>query len=127
MWSIFIILVLLQILGNVYFSFNYINVQLVHNPKWLTSFQELVAYFVGSDISLIKIIISCLIGIPLPLISLFFLKSLLEYANPKEEIKKEIITPKIQKVESVDEQITENITDEEKRISSVVGNQDFRK
>ena len=63
LWSIFIILVVLQIFGNVYFSFNYINMQLVTNPLWLTSFQEFVAYFVGSDVALIKIIISALIGI----------------------------------------------------------------
>jgi len=86
LWSVFIILVFLQILGNVYYSFEYINIQLISNPQWLDSFKELSTYFVGNDISQIKIFLSSLISVPIPLISLFFLKAVISYIEPENAI-----------------------------------------
>jgi hypothetical protein len=57
--TIFIILMIFQILGNVYFSFDYINKQLAIDPLWLGSFQELVSYFVDGDV---KKVFSCGLG-----------------------------------------------------------------
>lgn len=82
LWSIFILLVTMQILGNVYYGFAYINFKLSVDPNWLSSFKELMSYFIGNDQALIKIVLSCLIGIPIPTISLFFLKSTIQYINP---------------------------------------------
>lgn len=77
--SIFVILVLFQILGNIYFSFDYLNQHLKLDPNWLGSFQELVSYFVAGDTTLMKLMVSCLVSVPIPLISLFFLKSVVDY------------------------------------------------
>lgn len=77
--SIFIILVLFQILGNIYFSFDYLNQHLKIDPNWLGSFQELVSYFVAGDTTLMKLMVSCLVSVPIPLISLLFLKSVVDY------------------------------------------------
>lgn len=77
--SIFVVLVLFQILGNIYFSFDYLNQHLKIDPNWLGSFQELVSYFVAGDTTLMKLMVSCLVSVPIPLISLFFLKSVVDY------------------------------------------------
>jgi len=92
--SIFVILVIFQILGNVYFSFDYINQHLLMNPNWLGSFQELVSYFVAGDQTLMKLLVSCLVSIPIPLISLFFLKSIVDYLKFDEPIKNDEIVDK---------------------------------
>jgi len=92
--SIFVILVIFQILGNVYFSFDYINQHLLINPNWLGSFQELVSYFVAGDQTLMKLLVSCLVSIPIPLISLFFLKSIIDYLKFDEPIKNDEIVDK---------------------------------
>ncbi len=84
--TIFIILMIFQILGNVYFSFDYINKQLAMDPQWLGSFQELISYFVSGDIILMKVVVAFLVGVPIPLISLFFLKSVVDYLKFEENI-----------------------------------------
>lgn len=102
--SIFVLLVFFQILGNVYFSFDYLNQHLIANPNWLGSFQELVSYFVAGDQTLMKLLVSCLVSIPIPLISLLFLKSIVDYLKFDE--------PKIETVEKIDEKEKEiNIYD----------------
>lgn len=129
-WTIFLILASMQIFGNIYFSFDFINQQLIQNPNWLGSFQELVSFFVGNDSSLIKFVVSSMIGIPIPLISLFFLKSIVDYVNPNE------ITETIKKEENfIEENDDKIITNSEKEneiynldeISEVVGDNRQRK
>jgi len=85
-YTIFIILVSMQIIGNVYFSFDFINKQLLINSQWLKSATELFSYILGNDIQTIKIFLSFLIGTPIPLISLMFLKSTVDYLKFKNEI-----------------------------------------
>ena len=98
--SIFVVLVVMQILGNLYYSFDYINQQLLVNKAWLGSFQELVGYFAQGDIVLTKLLVACLISIPIPLIGLFFLKSVVDYLKFEEpkpiEIIPEIIPPTVE-------------------------------
>lgn len=81
-YSIFIILVSLQIIGNVYFSFDYINKALIENVQWLNSAVELFSYIFGNDLQTIKIFLAFLIGTPIPLIALLFLKSTVDYLKP---------------------------------------------
>lgn len=79
-WSIFIILFIMQIIGNVYFSFNYLTEELMKNPNHVNSFKEMLGFFMdGITIIDIKMYISLLIGTVIPLISIFLLKSLTEY------------------------------------------------
>lgn len=78
-WIVFIMLTVMQILGNIYFSYDFVFTALLNDPNWLLSFQEMVGYFVGNDLPTIKMMLSVIIGLPIPLVSLFLLKSLAEY------------------------------------------------
>lgn len=81
-WVIFFVLAGLQIVGNVYYTYSYTSDMLLANPKFLTNFLDLFSFLVGNDIKDIKIFLSCVIGIPIPLIALFFLKSNIDYVRP---------------------------------------------
>ncbi len=83
LWVIFSILVFMQIIGNVYYSFNYINQQLLIDTNWIKSAIEFLSMF-GIYVDEGKMILSTLIGLPIPLISLFFLKSTSDYLNDIE-------------------------------------------
>jgi len=70
----------MQITGNVYFSFEYVNIQLASNPKWMSTFIELVTpLFTFESQSSYKFVLAMLIGLPVPIVSLAFLKSLVDY------------------------------------------------
>lgn len=88
-WFIFSVLSFMQIIGNIYYSFDYINNHLKLNPQYLDSFTELFSLFLGNDISTIKVFLACLIAVPIPLISLSFLKSLIDYVKDDEKIEPE--------------------------------------
>lgn len=80
LWSVFIILAFMQILGNVFYSYDFIYIKLLEDPYWLETSISFFQYF-GLEKNSIHMMISLLIGIPIPLISLFFLKSTYEYLN----------------------------------------------
>ena len=85
-WGMFFILFVMQIIGNVYFSYNYVTLKIAEHPMWLSNFREMMDFFV-SDIELktSKMILSMLIGIPIPLISVFLLKSTTDYLGDDTE------------------------------------------
>lgn len=84
-WFIFFILSALQIIGNVYYSYSFTSDQILSNPTFLTNFMDLFSFITGDEIRDVKIFLSCIIGIPIPLIALFFLKSNIDYLKPKKE------------------------------------------
>lgn len=77
LYLIFGMLFVLQAFGNVYSSFDYIRVMLIADPTWLDSFREM--FFNAIDVSTSKLMLSCIIGLPIPIISLAFLKSAIDY------------------------------------------------
>ena len=80
---IFIVLFLEQLFGNVYATFDYINKMLVDHPTWLASFTELVKpIYSPDDPNTFKFILALVIGAFIPLISLAFLKSMVDYLEP---------------------------------------------
>ena len=84
--SIFFILFLEQLFGNVYSTFDYINQMLVIHPTWLASFTELIKpVFTPDDPNTFKFILALVIGAFIPLISLAFLKSMVDYLEPDEK------------------------------------------
>lgn len=115
-WFIFIVLLTMQMLGNVYYTYNFISIAMTGNPTWIQSFVDLVEMMTMQKLEprTTKFILSLLIGLPIPVISLAFLKSVSDYLKPenKEETKK-IDEPKSQKksedaeVEEVKEVIIE--------------------
>lgn len=95
-WFIFLILFFMQIIGNIYYSFEFINISLKENPLFLESFTELANVFImlfredPLTTSGSKFLLSCLVGLPVPIISLAFLKARmnLDIINEEEEIQK---------------------------------------
>ena len=82
-WFIFSILAGLQILGNVYYSYSFTSDQMLANQTFLTNFMDLFSFITGDEIRDVKIFLACIIGVPIPLIALFFLKSNIDYLRPK--------------------------------------------
>lgn len=104
-WSIFIMLAFLQIIGNVFYSYDFIYVAIQNQDTWLNSFNEFMGYFTGNDAKTNHMILSWIIGLPIPLIALFLLKVTPEFW----ETKKEDVTPKIETASLINnnEKITE--------------------
>ena len=84
-WFIFFVLSGLQIIGNVYYSYSFTSDQLMSNPMFLTNFMDLFSFITGDDLRDVKVFLSCIIGIPIPLIALFFLKSNIDYLRPEKK------------------------------------------
>lgn len=85
-WSIFIILFVMQIIGNVYYSYDWITKRIVENSNWIMNFREMMSFFVDEiDEKASKMILSMLIGIPIPIISVFLLKATTDYIGDDSE------------------------------------------
>lgn len=83
---IFTILFFMQLLGNVYFVFEYVNQRLAENPAWLSSFVEMIRPVYDSDsLSDYKFVLALMIGTTIPLVSILFLKSLVDYLSVQED------------------------------------------
>ena len=96
---IFAILFFMQLVGNVYFSFEYVNIKLATDPGWMGTFIELIKpIFDAENPSTYKFILAMVIGIPIPLVSLSFLKSLVDYLKV-EDVPMQIVAETPEKVE----------------------------
>jgi hypothetical protein len=87
-WFIFFVLVIMQMLGNVYYTYDFISNAMASNPKWIDSFIDLVEMMTMQKLEqrTTKFILSLLIGLPIPVISLAFLKSVSDYLKPVEKV-----------------------------------------
>lgn len=87
-WIIFIFMILfiLQSIGNIYSSFEYMREKLIEDPTWLAGIMEMTFNFM--TITQAKLTLSILIGLPIPLISLILLKSAIDYLNIDDSGKK---------------------------------------
>lgn len=88
-WSMFILLFLMQVIGNVYYSYDWIGKKLADDPTWINSFKEMIEFFMYKlEIADVKMYLAMLVGVPVPLISVFLLKSVIDYVgDDKEELK----------------------------------------
>lgn len=117
-WFIFFVLVVMQMLGNVYYTYDFISNAMISNPQWIDSFIDLVEMMTMQKLEqrTTKFILSLLIGLPIPVISLAFLKSVSDYLKPESNLNppienKEVIDIKEVKEDSKLETITENSED----------------
>ena len=79
-WGMFLILFFMQVIGNVYFTYDWVTARIGENPSWLTNFREMSEFFFGDvELKTSKMILALLIGVPIPLISVFLLKSTVDY------------------------------------------------
>jgi hypothetical protein len=97
-WSMFIILTIFQMIGNAYYTFNYVINSEILNTNYLDIISKFLQYFWEFESTDdIKMFLSILIGIPIPLISLAFLKTLVDYISNSEKEKIEVL--EVEKVE----------------------------
>jgi hypothetical protein len=93
-WGMFFILFIMQVIGNIYFTYDWVSMKILENPTWLSNFREMSEFFFDDvELKTTKMILSLLIGVPIPLISVFLLKSTADYLGTdieetKEEVKK---------------------------------------
>jgi hypothetical protein len=79
-WGMFLILFFMQVIGNVYFTYDWVTSRIAETPTWLTNFREMSEFFFGDvELKTSKMILALLIGVPIPLISVFLLKSTVDY------------------------------------------------
>jgi len=85
-WGMFFILFFMQVIGNVYFSYDWVSLKILKDPSWLNNFREMMEFFIYKvDMKTSKMILSLLIGVPIPLISVFLLKSTTDYLGTDVE------------------------------------------
>lgn len=115
-WFIFFVLVIMQMLGNVYYTYDFISQSMISNPQWITSFIDLVEMMTMQklDPRMSKFILSLLIGLPIPVISLAFLKSVSDYLKPEEKVELiETADKKEDEIKEDDKEKVEEVTNEE--------------
>lgn len=109
-YFVFIILFFMQMIGNVYYSFDYVTQKLLVEESWINTFKE----FLDTTVSLFtdempsasytKFILACTIGMPIPLISLSFIHILVKYLEREDS--KEEETKVVKEVEEITEDET---------------------
>lgn len=82
-WITFTLLVVLQYLGNIYYSYNYVYEALRNDNNFIVSFLELT--HIGTDNKLANFILSLLLGIPFPTLSILLSKSLVDYLDEDDD------------------------------------------
>jgi hypothetical protein len=119
-WGLFIILTLMQAMGNTYYAYTHLN-----------DFQGWIELFGLSEEDLIyqKRVLSIVSGAILPIVALGFIKSLVDYIKPSEEVSQSEIEEKIEAIleekigeviEDKVEELEEKIEDLEEKVEAVV-------
>ena len=80
-WGLFILLTLVQAMGNTYYAYSH----LANFNKWIELFG-----LIDEDVIYQKRILSIISGAILPLVSLGFIKSLVDYIRPEEQMENQI-------------------------------------
>ena len=87
---IFGLITLMQIIGNVYFSYEYIATQLISNPEFLTNWinltEPIFSLFMSVSVASMHRVLAYVAGMLLPLISLSFLHILVNYVQKTKNI-----------------------------------------
>lgn len=84
-WTVFIILFFMQMIGNMYFSYDFISGAMASDASWLSAFKDMIEFFLGDlELTDVKMYLTILISWPIPLISVFLLKSAVDYLKPEE-------------------------------------------
>jgi len=86
LWAIFILLTGMQIMGNIYFSYNYVSEMVKVNPDFIRNWNELFD-MTNEKIEYTKRLLSIISGGVLPIVSLAFTHLLVGYVNKIDEIK----------------------------------------
>lgn len=79
-WACFIVLLCIQIVGNVYYSYDYILINIAGNPEYLKTFISFINQISDfEDPNTIIFTLACFLGLPIPMVSLLLVKSVVDY------------------------------------------------
>lgn len=90
LWSVYLIFIILfstQMVGNVYFSFDYVTRKLIEQSSHIAIFKEFLdstfLLFANKppDPTYVKYVLSCIMGVPIPIVSISFLHLLMKYLS----------------------------------------------
>lgn len=84
-YTIFAVLSVMQIIGNVFYSYDFVFNKMKVDKGWLDSFLAFLSNFGTFEPTQVILWLSIIIGVPIPLISLFFLKSWVDYLKLDKE------------------------------------------
>jgi len=107
-WLIFFILTAYQMMGNIYAAYNFINIEMLHNPNLIKNWIELFGFsYDPEDLPFAKRMIAIISGAILPIVSLSFLDLSVDYIQKSTGIKlnRPVGT---NKEETIEEKIIEN-------------------
>lgn len=91
-WITFVMLILMQIIGNIYFSFNFIYTAMEQHSDWIKNWMRIISIFSFEPQSESSVfILSCILGVPVPLVALLLTKSVAIYLGDEEQKTPEII------------------------------------
>ena len=111
-WGLFIILTLMQAMGNTYYAYTHLN-----------NFQGWIELFGLTEEDLIyqKRVLSIVSGAILPIVALGFIKSLVDYIKPSEEPTQSEIEEKIEAIleEKIEEAVEEAVEELEEKIEEL--------
>jgi len=119
-WLCFTVLLIVQIIGNVYYSYDYILQNITADPKYLDTFISFIQQMIElEDRRFVVFILSCFLGLPIPMVSLLLVKSVVDYleleGQEKEEvvkeIEKEIVAPITKVVEVIEKKEPEPVVE----------------
>ncbi len=87
-WFIFVVLISMQMIGNVYYTYDFVSTMMASNAQWINNFVELIEVTTMQklDPRTTKLVLSLLIGLPIPVVSLAFLKSVADYLRQDTSI-----------------------------------------
>jgi len=81
-WISFIILILMQIIGNIYYSFDYIYIKLTEQSTWVANYFKIMSVITNvTDNNILIFILSVIIGAPVPIIAILLTKSVSDYLS----------------------------------------------
>lgn len=113
-WSMFFLLFILQVWGNVYYSYDWVTQKILIDPNWLSTFKEMMEFFsYEMSMETAKMILAMIVGIPIPLMSLMLLKSLVDYIGKKDTIKTDDIAQPIQETIEENTDILDTVDENE--------------
>ena len=97
-YFIFVILFLIQIIGNTFYSYKYM---LMNKLEYVNLFSKFISnlFFFTNDVNFISFVLSIMIGVPIPLISLIFIKTWLEHLSSNNNEGKTNIVNKTNKID----------------------------
>jgi len=109
-WFIFILLTLMQMIGNVYFAYDYVSIKMIKVPDLIKNFTELFGLDILEDVVTVKRIIAIITGGILPIISLSFLDLLISFVKKSQIVQSNSNEPLLKGEELKEEKNITTIT-----------------